>query len=67
MAWTQTDLATVERAIVQSEMSVSFTDGSQVTYRSVSELLKARDAIKDSLRAAASERTRCTYGEFAKG
>jgi hypothetical protein len=66
MAWTATDLATVETAIANGTLSVQFGDRS-VTYRSISELMKARDAIKQSINATAGITTRCTYATFGKG
>lgn len=65
MAWTQTDVDTLEAAIATAELTVRFADR-EVTYRSVAEMLKARDAIKSSIQGA-SGTTRCTYGQFSKG
>jgi hypothetical protein len=65
MAWTQTDLDAVEAAIGQPEATISFSDGSSITYRSTSELLKTRDAIKSALNGA-SGAVRCTFAKFTK-
>lgn len=54
MAFTANDLAAVEAAIAKGEASVQFADRS-VTYRSIEDLLKARDAIKASLQTRARQ------------
>jgi len=66
MAWTTTDLAAIETAIASGTLSVSYPGGS-ITYRSITDLLKARDAIKENLNVAAGVTTRCTYASFSKG
>jgi hypothetical protein len=48
MAWQQSDLNNIDAAIASAELTVRFGDR-MVTYRSVAELLKARDAIVSSL------------------
>ena len=66
MAWTATDLATIEAAIASGTLSVQYADRS-VTYRSIPDLLKARDAIKAAIDASAGATTRCTYISHSKG
>lgn len=66
MAWTQTDVDTIEAAIAGADLSVTYADGCSVTYRSISDLLRARDAMKSSL-AGAGSAVRCTYAQFSKG
>lgn len=51
MAFQQSDLDAVERAIASGELSVS-DNGRTVTYRSMSDLMKARDLIRRSLQSA---------------
>lgn len=51
MAYTTTHLAAIEAAIATGELTVS-VDGRSVTYRSVSDLLKAKREIEASLAAA---------------
>lgn len=51
MAFTQSDLNAVEAAIASGELRVS-SNGRETTYRSVDDLLKARDTIKASLQAS---------------
>ena len=50
MSFTSADLAAVEAAIARGEAQVQFADRS-VTYRSIEDLLRAREAIKASLTA----------------
>ncbi len=45
MAFTQTDLDQINAAIASGELSIRTSDGKQVTYRSIDELIKARDAV----------------------
>ena len=53
MALTQTDLDAINRAIARGELTVRAFNGSQVTYRSMDELLKAREAALADIRSAA--------------
>ena len=53
MAFTSTDIDTIDRAIASGELSVRLGDR-QVTYRSLEELLKARDRISTVLEAAST-------------
>jgi hypothetical protein len=48
MAWTQTDLDAVEKAISAGELSIGLGD-MRITYRSMRELLDARDTIRAEL------------------
>jgi hypothetical protein len=57
MAYTQKHLDAVERAIARGEKVVRYTDRT-VEYRSIDELLKARDVIRTSLTDAAGPRSR---------
>lgn len=57
MAYTQKHLGAVERAIARGEKVVRYTDRT-VEYRSIDELLKARDVIRTSLTDAAGPRSR---------
>lgn len=49
MAFSQSDLDTIDEAIKGAELSVRFSDGSSVTYRSVDEMIKVRDLIRSDL------------------
>jgi hypothetical protein len=57
MSFTQKHLDAVEAAIARGEKTVRYTDRT-VEYRSVDELLKARDEIRTSLICAAGPRSR---------
>ncbi len=57
MAYTKADLATVERAIARGEKIVRYSDRT-VEYRTVDELIKARDLIRTELTSAAGPRSR---------
>ena len=57
MAFTQEQLAAVEKAIARGEKIVRYADRN-VEYRDIDELLRARDEIRSSLIAAAGPRSR---------
>ena len=66
MALTSADLTAIETAIASGELSVSFSDRS-VTYRSMDDLLKAREFIKNALtQSGGTAPTRSTYASFTK-
>lgn len=62
MAFTSTDLDRIERAIATGELTVT-VDGETVTYRSVSDLTKARDMIRGALESSGqiAARPRVSY------
>ncbi len=60
MAFTSADLAAIDAAIASGELTVTH-DGRTVTYRSMSDLLKARQTILADL---AGTRTGNTGGAF---
>ena len=68
MAWTQTDIEIIEAAIANSESRVRFSDGREVEYRSITDLLKARDAIKTATASetSGSNGVRSTLATFRK-
>ena len=53
MAFSTTDLDAINRAIASGELSVRI-DGRSVEYRTIDELIKARDIIKADLDSQAS-------------
>lgn len=59
MAFTAADLTALDRAIASGELTIRTADRS-VTYRSMDELLKARDKVAQELAAAASPTWRQT-------
>lgn len=48
MAWTQTDLDTLEKAIATGATRVKYAD-KEVEYRTLAEMWQLRDQIKDEL------------------
>ena len=52
MAWAQSDLDAIDKAIASGELTVHFADRS-VTYRSADELFKIRALIRDDLQSQA--------------
>ena len=64
MAFTQAQLDAIEDAIAGSELTVTFSDGKSVTYRSIADLIAARNTIKDSMSTTAS--TLSTLASFTK-
>lgn len=54
MALTSSDLDAIDAAIASGELSVRDKDGRQITYRSMGELLQARDAIKAEVASTSS-------------
>lgn len=65
MAWTTADLTKIETAIATGELSVQFADR-RVHYRSIEELLRARDVIKAAVDSTVSASTRSTFASFTK-
>ncbi|MGB9088901.1 MAG: hypothetical protein WCC29_04865 [Pseudomonas farsensis] len=59
MAYTKADLATVERAIARGEKIVRYSDRT-VEYRTVDELIQARNLIQSELARVAGPRSRVT-------
>jgi hypothetical protein len=56
MALTQTDLDALDLAISKSELEVEFEGGRRVRYRSISELLAARNHVAGLLATATTPR-----------
>jgi hypothetical protein len=67
MALTSADLTAIESAIAGGVLRVRFSDGREVQYQSVDDLLKAREFIKNSLtQSGGTAATRSTYASFTK-
>jgi hypothetical protein len=65
MAFTSSDLSAVDAAIASGELTVSH-NGRTVTYRSMGDLLKAKETIQAEIAAAQPGRTaRTGYFSFA--
>lgn len=56
MAFTQSDIDTLDLAIKSGELSVRFSDGREVTYRSISDLQKARAMMQSEVGTATGTR-----------
>ncbi len=67
MAYTTTQLEAVEAAIATGELTVEY-DGKRVTYRSMTELIQARDLIRAELVAAGqlTGTSRISYAQFSR-
>ncbi len=64
MAYTQTDLDNVKAAIASGELSVE-SNGKKVVFRSIDDLLKARDDIAAELATASAVTSGTRRGTFA--
>lgn len=60
MAYTTTDLTSIERAIASGALTV-MVDGQTITYRSVTELRKAHDFIRAQISGATGQRRSIHY------
>lgn len=67
MAFTTTQLAALENAIATGTLRVKY-DGIETEYRSIAELIKARDLVRSELEAsgAISAPKRTSYAAFEK-
>lgn len=65
MAWVQADLDALETAIKVGARRVEFKDRA-VTYHSLDEMLRLRDAMKQTINTTAGNTTLSTYGSFYK-
>lgn len=54
MAFTSTDLATIETAIATGALKVRYADGREVTYQSAADLLRVRGLILSDINASAA-------------
>jgi hypothetical protein len=63
MAYTQEQIHTLEQAIAEGALSVKYGD-KQVTYRSLAEMIRTLEMMKESL---GQRRPRRVYGEVTKG
>jgi len=65
MSFTTTQLAAIEAAIASGELSVTH-NGRSVSYRSMDDLLKARDLIRDQLRKDGSLSAKTRHGYISR-
>jgi hypothetical protein len=67
MALTTADLTAIETAIASGVLRVRFSDGREVQYQSLTDLLKAREFIKNDLtQSGGTASTRSTFARFTK-
>lgn len=67
MAFTTADLTPIEEAIKKGYLSVRDRDGRMVTYRSMDDLIRARDAINSELDAVSvGTDSRTTYAQHSR-
>lgn len=68
MAWTSDDLVVLEKAIATGATSVEYAD-KKVQYRSLEEMLKVRDMIRDELGLNGEDPSNAgrKYASFSKG
>ena len=63
MAFSQTDLTTIEAAIAKGELRVML-DGKSVEYRSIADLMIVRDVMRAELSPATTTTERTSYARF---
>lgn len=61
---TQADIDRLEAAIARGELKVRAADGSEITYRSVAEMIAAVAFMQNRMSTPAMQRT--TYASFAR-
>lgn len=61
MAYTSTQLADLRAAIAEGVLSVRFSDGRQLTYRSLDEMRRIEQGMAAELEPTATVRVRRTY------
>ena len=66
MAWSQTDLDALNKAISNGAMSVRYADRS-VQYRSLDEMLKIRSMMMDELNLPSSVKSSMRKFDYSKG
>lgn len=66
MAYTPTQLADLRAAIAEGVLSVRFTDGRSLTYRSLDEMRRIEAAMAAELEGQTSSRVRRTYFNFQR-
>lgn len=66
MAYTQQQLAALEAAIAEGALTVKYADKA-VTYRSLDEMIRIRDMMRDDLGLSAGSGGGVVYPSFSKG
>ena len=63
MAWTQADLDSLEEAMKAGVLKVRYSDGKEVTYRSLAEMMQLRQLMQKQI-APASGNSRITLTSY---
>lgn len=66
MAWTQTELDNLNKAIANGVTRVKYSDR-EVSYRSIEEMMKVRAAIMDELQLPGTTRASMRKFAYSKG
>ena len=66
MTFTTSDLTAIESAIASGELTV-ISEGRQVTYRSMLDLMRARDTIRRELQNAGTLEKKKRYSFISRG
>jgi hypothetical protein len=66
MAYTSTQLTDLRAAIAEGVLSVRFSDGRQLTYRSLDEMRRIELTMAAELESASTARVRRTYFTFQR-
>jgi hypothetical protein len=67
MAFNQTDLVAIQAAIASGVLRVRYADGSEVTYQSLDDLLKAEMRIQGAIAPTPGRRNRRSYPGYRNG
>lgn len=65
-SWTQLDLERLNRSIARGVLTVKYEDR-QTTYRSLDEMLKLRDLMREDLEPSGAPSRRRRYARYDKG
>lgn len=65
MAWSEADIAALEAAIKQGTVRVKFSDR-EITYRSLSEMMRLRDMMIAEVRGKAAPKSH-TFSDYDRG
>lgn len=61
MAWTQTDIDNLKKAIAEGVLEVRFADGRQVRYRSLKDMRDTLDMMADEVSPSTTPRQMATF------
>lgn len=64
MSWTQNDIVVLERAIASGARRVRFSDGREITYHSLQEMMALLETIRAAVHGAPP---RVSFAKFTRG